>query len=65
MFATVQEAAHRNCPFFRPEFNVWECQGDSCMAWRWYTDRVDSRGNHINPAQRVGYCGLAGKPEVR
>lgn len=54
------------------------CGGaNTCMAWRWYgiryDDRVDNSSRGVSMAassvtdlpvgeDRVGYCGLAGKP---
>lgn len=35
------------------------CLGPGCMAWRW--KHAESAGEPAS--ERVGYCGLAGKPE--
>lgn len=70
MLLTEKEARAQVCPFIRCTINLAEtkggafpmyvhlnCQASECkMAWRWSSD--------TNRAQAVGYCGMAGKPEV-
>ena len=34
-----------------------KCVGSDCMAWRWCAEPKDVD-------DQVGYCGLAGKPEI-
>ena len=74
---TEEEAREKWCPFARvmmlapaPDHNPavnrrdmnCHCIASGCMAWRW--GDLPRDGNRFQPVTpRVGYCGLASKPE--
>lgn len=60
MIFTVKQASQRKCPCGMPHHvTCIRCEGDKCMAWRWYDnpEESDFYGN------RRGYCGVGGKPK--
>ena len=56
---TEEEAKRKYCPMSPPVYTEGMCQARRCMMWRWIPNR--ERGQS---PERLGYCGLAGKPEV-
>lgn len=61
---TIEEAADKSCHVLinkSHDGEVWfdTCIGSDCMAWRWVG------GEHLRQRKlvKLGYCGLAGKPE--
>lgn len=58
MKITEEEAKQKRCPQSMGGVKFYGCIGSGCMAWRWFGLMInDSR------PEKVGYCGLAGKPE--
>lgn len=68
MLKTLEQANETQCPqtmqpvgdkgmqvYSSPEV----CSGCECMAWRWACGDTDKPTD-----ERLGYCGLVGKPEV-
>jgi len=43
------------------------CIASNCMAWRWINEKklrdIDLVTGDIEKTERLGYCGLSGKPE--
>jgi len=65
MILTEVQAKIKLCPFtFSNPTEGTHCEASSCMIWRWidkrkiYPDKLD------RPKGMIGYCGIAGKPEV-
>ncbi len=50
-----------------PVYSQSRCIASQCMAWRWlkhqYKERPGANFNDVHAADRLGYCGLSGKPE--
>jgi hypothetical protein len=51
-----------------PDGNIPACIASSCMAWRWLTPKVLRdidlvTSDVVEEKPRLGYCGLAGKPQ--
>lgn len=73
--ATTSWCPHCSREEFMHEPNGGEscCIGDDCMAWRWsdrYYNKINGQttkafNNIVKSAnfERLGYCGLSGKPE--
>ena len=73
-YLTEEEASKETCPFIRFRIRVSDisleteyvhqmCQGSACrMAWRWKDP--DGTGHDRTP-NRLGYCGIAGRPSRR
>jgi hypothetical protein len=66
---TEEEAKKRWCPMDRHVNQAAKCStntncgcvGSNCMLWRWVGKKVKK---HEEGVPAVGYCGLAGIPEV-
>jgi len=57
MILTEERAKRKSCPqrMIHMEGETDDaCYGKGCMAWRWIATATE----------RVGFCGLAGRPEV-
>lgn len=62
---TEEEAKGMRCPHPLLPAKSLECEGGSCMAWRWNNKEFlgNFKGKDIFCGDdAVGYCGLAGKP---
>lgn len=69
---TEEEAKTKWCPFARlsemggtynrvgPAAGLY-CIASACMTWRW---GINPGSEQYPAGTRIGYCGLAGKPEV-
>jgi hypothetical protein len=62
MIVNQKEAETKSCPHVNGDMS-WHCVGSCCMAWRWWCAALPG-GKEDSPA-RIGYCGLAGKPEYK
>jgi len=60
MLVTARQAKHLFCPFqyCDPRDEEIHCEAYRCMAWR--VERPDPK----DCDEDIGYCGLAGRPEV-
>lgn len=61
MELTVVEASKKHCPLLQRN-----CAGSECMMWRWAV-RKDAVGGYaygtLDTRLKIGYCGIAGKPD--
>ena len=72
MSVAESKASERTCPVMSrkvvvpvgapgtgaPMYARCSCEGSRCMVWRWFEPEKPS------PETRLGYCGLASRPEI-
>ena len=73
MLTTEDEAREKLCPFaglanlivhtLDDAMENYCCKGSGCMMWCWFDGGIVEHGACLSGGKRLGYCGLAGKPE--